>query len=491
MLGCGALVTQRAEAQEGGAALAQLQEAISSAIAKAEPSVVSIRRYAAAPERQAVRVGNQNVPNPALPVNRLRFPGFATNPAAIGHGAGVVIGPDTVLTQYLSIGVKDRHTVSTVEGDSYPAEVIAADPRSSLAVLRVTGDSTSGDKPFRAPSIRIGKAEDAAKGRFVVAIGNPYAIESDGQPTTSWGIITNTSRRAPINERMLSAEQEAGEPFRTTLSHFGALIQTDARLGWNSAGGALVTLDGALVGILTTTAAIPGHESPAGYAIPMNRAMRRIVKTLSEGKEPEYGLLGIRFEASSPRGRTGVLVSDVYAAGPAGTSGLVKGDLITQVNGNAVYDALSLQLHVGSLAPSDEAVVTYERRGSQQETTVRLGKAYIEGPKIATNQRPAWQGLRVDYPTAVPPTTLQERVAGGHLDPEGCVVVSDVERDSVAWNMGIRPYVYVSHVSDERVSTPAEFYAAVDNSAGKARLKFTKPLPNTQTPASPPRTRRR
>src|SRR5258705_9237173 len=145
--------------------------------------------------------------------------------------------------------------------------------------------------PDSFPTIRLGDAATLHKGQFVVAIGNPYAIQTDGQPTASWGIITNLARKAPSGTNLNDAPGPADD-YRTTLHHLGTLIQTDAKLGFTAAGGALLNLRGELIGLTTTAATIAGHEQPAGYAIPINAATRRIIETLKQGREVEYGMFG-------------------------------------------------------------------------------------------------------------------------------------------------------------------------------------------------------
>jgi serine protease Do len=518
-----------ARAQTGGpTAAVALESSLVDLIERAERSVVSITRHAQSPELAAnappqpgaVALGNgvvlgNNVPfgQPAgqpqifiqgQPLVGGRFGNLqmVTEAAPLPSGAGVVIDPSgIVLTQFSVVGLDDHHVVTTPDGVRYLADLRAADGRSGLAVLAIRKrlDEQPGDKEEAAgrekdgetidlPALPIGKAEDLRKGRLVVSIGNPFAIESDGQPTASWGSITNTAARVPQNEP-LGGEMATDGQFRTTLHHFGSLIQTDARLGWNASGGALVNLAGELVGITTTASTIAGHEQPAGYAIPLNAAMRRAVEALRKGIAPEYGLLGVSFNRVASRnpktGRTGIGVGESYRGAPAQVAGLEPGDLLLEVNGEAIKTPDALQLAVGSMPPGAAAEVVYERQGQLHNTSVVLGKAYLEGgDQIVSAKLPSWRGLRVDYPTAIPADVLRQKAAEGAIDVEGCVVVSEVEEGSVSWESGVRPYAFISHVGGKRVRSPEEFFDAVRDAADNVNLKFTRPL-TTAAPAQP------
>ena len=479
-----------ADSEAPAEAMAQahaLEQAITSVIARAERSVVAVAR-AIKPDipepRARPRVRQQA--NGANPLNQLLL-NAAQEVQPQTHGAGVVIDASgLVLTQYLVVEPGAEHWIIDTRGRRHRAVILAADPRSGLAVLRFE-PSEHGEPTLEA--LEIGEAELLEKGRFVVSIGNPFAIQSDAQPTASWGVVSNTARKAPPGENLNNVKDTEGN-YRTTLSHFGALIQTDARLGWNAGGGALVTLDGKLVGVTTTTATIAGHERPAGYAIPLNRVMRRVLEELREGREPEYGLLGLTFNRlpiTSPiTGETGIAVTSAYAGSPAANAGLTGNDLILRVSGQPTFDADSLQLAVSSLPPGSGALVEFERSGQLQETTVLLGKAFVEGRKVVSRKPPAWRGMRVDYVTAAPGPVLSERARSGHLDAQGCVLVSEVEPNSIAWReIGARPYRYVSHVDGQRVSTPEEFYAAVRGKEGSVSLRFTKPPIGDEGPTPP------
>ena len=463
-----------AQAQATANDLAQaksLEVTIADVIAKAERSVVAITRSR---RTQVVRprMINGRIVNQPNPLANLQQP-FAQPPHA--HGAGVMVNDSgLVLTQYLVVKPGDQHHVIDVDGNRFPAEIKAADPRSGLAVLALVdpGKDPFGRAKATPPkAISVGRAENLRKGQFVVAIGNPFAIVTDGQPTASWGVVSNLAQKAPASETL----NNSGE--RTSLHNFGTLIQTDAKLGWNASGGALVTLDGRLVGITTTTSSIAGHERPAGYAIPLNGFIRRVVGDLLSGKEPEYGLLGLSFDhrpmMSRLTGEFGIRINLGYPGGPATAGGLQSGDLITSINGQPTTDPDIMQLIVNSLPPGTKAQIDYERRNRPSKTTVKLGKAYVEDT-YATKKPPSWRGIRVDYATATPSEILLQRSQSGYIDPEGCVVVSEVEPGSASARSGVQPYTYISHVGGKRVSSPQEFYDAVRKAKETVKVRFTK-----------------
>lgn len=467
--------------------LSAFQAELTEVIAQVEPSIVAISRQdpklAARDNRNFLRLGND-------PFGRLRAQ-MPAQPAPETSGTGVVIDADgLILTQYLVIKPGDRHMVTTIDGEQLNATLKAADPRSGLAVLSV--------KSSNLKALPIGKAESLKKGQLVVAVGNPYAIVSDGQPTASFGAISNFARKAADQENLNNAP-DGRTGFRTTLHHFGTLLQTDARLGWNASGGALVNLAGELIGITTTASTIAGHEQPAGYAIPLNETFRRVVETLKRGEEVEYGLLGVTFTPNAVvktlAGEPAVGVQQAFAGSPADRAGLQSGDLITEIAGKKIADSDSLQLVVGGLPPSTPTEVKFDRRGQPQKTTVNLGKAYIAGEQVVTSKPPSWRGIRVDYATALPPVDFQRSTQAGMIDAMGCVFVREVDPESVSWKSGVRRGMFISHVGDTRVTTPSDFYTAVRNADTSVNVRFTQPpvaaekadpeLPQEAIPAKP------
>jgi S1-C subfamily serine protease len=476
--------------RDRAAAVAAIERTLVEAIARAEPSVVAVSRSRAPNHSADALNAGRNV------FQDLRLNGSADTNASI-TGAGVVIDPaGLVLTHYLAVREGDRHAVTTIDGKTHEAVIRAADPRSALAVLAIEsaslprrpGDSEPASRQLASfQAIRLGDAQNLRKGQFVIAIGNPFAIQSDGQPTASWGIVTNLARKVPAGTNFNDAPGPNGD-YRTTLHHLGTLIQTDARLGWSAAGAALVNMRGELVGITTTAATIAGHEQPAGYAIPINATFQRIIDTLKEGREVEYGMLGITFDNSPSElvrpgsneparvRRRPVTVGDVLPGTPAARAGLKTGDIVRRVAGQAVDDIDSMQLFVSTLPPTTSTTIDYERGGRAATANATVAKLAVTGKTIATARPDAWRGIRVDYATALEGKALMEAIASGAFDAEGCVLATEVEPGSEAWQAGVRPGMFISHVGKKRVSTPDEFRAATSAVGSEFDIRLTRPV---------------
>lgn len=389
-------------------------------------------------------------------------------------GTGVLIDRSgLVLTMYVAVQPGARHFVGSVDGSVTPAKLLAADPRSGLAILQITENASS------MPVLELGRAEELRKGSQIVAIGNPEAILNGGQPTASVGSVTNFSIKPSCQVNLNNTPDRGRRSFRTTLHHYGTLIQTDARLGWSWPGGALIDLSGRLVGIMTPVSAAVGHEEPARYAIPMNESMRRVVRALKQGKEVEYGLLGISFPveaAVSRRRRAGIEVQYAFPGGPAARAGMRQGDVITHVADVAVVSTDGLQLEVGRRAPGVATRVRFLRDGVQREAMVRLAKQHPMAGGVVTALPRSWHGLTIDYATALPQKELDAASRRGLIASDGCVVVRTVERGSNAWAAGARPGKFITHVGNRRVRSPPEFWRVAD-AGGSLELRFTKPKP--------------
>jgi serine protease Do len=441
----------------GVQAAAAIEEAMVTAIAKAEKSVVAIarvrRRENEAIDFSVSQFGRSQSADQASPGT----PEFIPNE----YATGVVVGAEgEILTAHHVLQEDCDYWITTPERKIYKVvRVKGADPRSDLAVLQI---EATGLTP-----IKFGDASTLKKGQIVIALGNPYAIASDGQVSASWGIVANLTRKDG------PTPGPAPQSPKPALHQYGTLIQTDARLNLGTSGGALVNLKGEMVGLTVSLAAATGYEQSAGFAIPVDDTFRRAVKTLKQGGEVEDGFLGVAVRSRQPEerrsGRSGVHVTTVVPATPAKRVGLLEQDVITHVNGEEIYDQDQFMLSIGKLPAESSALLRVERDERPLVIVVdELSKYPVAGYKVVTKERPAWRGIRVDYVTAS--RKFPEWSQAGLVDPQGSVVITEVDEGSPAWKEGLRPDMMISHVAGNRVSTPRQFFELVAGKDGPVKL---------------------
>lgn len=480
---------EAANADGLGAALA-IEQAFVSIIEKAEASVVSIARFQE-PKIQPIRDpfnrrGFQNQA-PQRPINDPTSPEFVPSE----FGSGIIVTPDAkngrsfILTNYHVVRGGPLAGANPIKSEyklyvrlsnrlGYFASIIAADPRSDLALLDINYKAMQ-LKPTDLKPIPFGDAANIRKGKLVLALGNPYAIGRDGSASVSWGMVSNISRRpAPIGQ-----EGDAESKKKETLHHYGTLLHVDTRLNLGTSGGALLNLQGKLIGITTALAALDGYEKSVGYAIPIDASTRRIIETLAKGREVEYGFLGVQLGDSRAdefrnfppqiQQRSGARINDVTAESPAHLGGLRASDIVLKVNNEPVLDRYDLMLKVGSLPPESKVDLTVWQPGTRFDKssilTITLGKWPVRDVEgiVATNPRyQPWRGMQVDYSTG----------RSKYLQyfyrrfPQG-VLITRVESQSQADSAKLQAGEYISHVNQTPVKTPAEFYDAVRTTGAK------------------------
>jgi serine protease Do len=447
------------------AVVAAVEGALVDAIAGASPSIVAIsqvrKRSPGETLNFEIRPGPLGMP--VLPHQLPRPEDADFIPTEYATGV-VVDRRGLVLTAYHALQRDCEFFVTTHQHKRYRAWIKAADPRSDLAVLTLEADDLV--------PIRLGDASELRRGQFVIAMGNPYAVARDGQASASWGIVANLNRKAP------PTPTEADSAGKTTLHHFGTLIQTDAKLNLGTSGGALLDLKGRMVGLTTSLAAVSGYETAAGYAYPVDEMFRRVIETLKRGREVEYGFLGIEpaglSEAEVRQGLQGIRVERVEPGARAETFGLKIDDIVTAVNGRPIYSTDDLVREVGQLPVEATAKLSVQRDGRERTIDVTLSKYPVRGHKVVTSPKPSWRGLQVEYTTAIIDPEIRKAAGMKFFDDR--VVVIDVEADSPAWSAGLRPGTLITHVGRRAVRTPAEFDAAVADEEGDVRLRTGGPM---------------
>ena len=442
--------------------ISALERVVSRAIARAERSVVSIARRKRPPAglSPADFHPGQYPPDSENP--------WEANLISGQFGTGVVVDASgLVLTNSHVLGDEPEENeffVRTIGRKQFEMKIKANDGPSDLAVLEPVHPELRRAGDF--VPITFGDGGMLKKGQIVIALGNPYGIARDGQASASWGIVANLSRKVVTSS----------EDSEKTLHDLGTLIQTDARLNLGTSGGALVNVRGEMVGLTTSLAATSGFEQSAGYAIPIDKAFLRIIQTLKEGREVEYGLLGIETSRAArdhfPQGIQGVVVTNVVQGGPASKAGIRASDIITHVDGKPIYDFDGLRLQISKLAPQSEATLTVQRSGeTAKQRHVVLAKYPVALRQMFAEKPPAWRGATIDY-RKVEPLAPGFRHAVTDGSGTACVAVREVEEGSPAWRAGLRKGMLISHVGSTPVETPPEFRKAVGSQTGPVKLKI-------------------
>lgn len=445
-------------AAPGAEQVMALETAIAEAIARAEPSVVAIaREKGESEETTAIRGRTSNRDQDDRPPAEV--PG-EQDPDQLAltsdYGSGVVIGDEgQIVTAYHVVDGAKRIIVRAAGRQKFLAEIIAADPRSDLAVIMPMNGR---GKP--APELKplpLGDASRLRKGSFLIALGNSFAAARDGNASASWGILSNTARRL---ERAPDDMSEGRQ-----LRHHPTLLQLDTKLNLGMSGGAVVNLKGELVGITTATTSARGFDAQAGYAIPVDPLIRRVIDSLRQGKEAEYGFLGIVLD---PNGTS--LVGTAQPGTPAGEGGLSTGDLITEVGGIRVTDSDSLVLAINTMPVGVPITLKIVRDNEVLEKKLALAKYPVEGHVIATNRHAPWRGIRVDYTSTLlnrsrtfDDNTKSAMAIGG-------VRVVDVAAGTAAEEAGLHPDQIIIKVDDQVVRTPDQFYKATAGRNGPVKV---------------------
>jgi putative serine protease PepD len=267
---------------------------------------------------------------------------FGTVTEGQAAGTGFVLTADgyIVTNNHVIDGATDI-TVDFSDGSEVSAEVVAADPNSDLAVLKV-------DRSDLTP-LPLGSSDDLQVGEQVVAIGN--ALDLSGEPTVTTGIVSATGRylTEPNGARLVN------------------LIQTDTAINPGNSGGPLLNMNGEVVGINT---AVAGRAQNVGFAIAIDPA-RRMIDDLRQGDVPDHALLGVTTQPNADG--DGVEVVEVTPGSAADNAGLEAGDVISAVDERAIEQPDDLGVAIAERRPGEEITIRYDRDGSGAETTAVLG----------------------------------------------------------------------------------------------------------------------
>lgn len=436
-------LTATAAETASSAATAQQMPSLAPMLEKVMPSVVSINVE-----------GSTTVNTPRMPRNFQQFFGdnspfcqdgspFQSSPFCQGGGAGddsqggaqqqkfMALGSGVIIDAAKGYVVTNNHVVDNAnsikvqlsDGRKFDAKVVGKDPRSDIALIQI-------QDPKNLTAIKIADSDALRVGDYTVAIGNPFGL---GETVTS-GIVSALGRSG------LNAE------------NYENFIQTDAAINRGNSGGALVNLNGELIGINTAILAPDGGNIGIGFAIPSNMVKNLTAQMVQYGqvKRGELGILGTELNSELAKAmkvdaQRGAFVSQVMPNSSAAKAGIKAGDVITSLNGKPISSFAALRAEVGSMPVGSKITLGLLRDGKPVNVSLELQQS-------SQNQ--------------VDSSTIFSGIEGAEMSNKGAdkgVVVNNVKANSPAARIGLKKGDVIMGANQQPVKNIAELRKILDS----------------------------
>ncbi len=328
-------------------------------------------------------------------------------------GSGIIIDSRRalVLTNAHVVNGASSISVRLLDGRTFSADVVGAEPDFDIAVLRLKGAG-------KLPSVAMGDSTDLMPGESVIAIGNPFGFSH----TVTTGVISALDR---------TIEAEDGV--------FTDLIQTDAAINPGNSGGPLLNVLGELIGINT---AIYDKAQGIGFAIPISKARRVVDEILDQGhvSTPWLALIGQNVDPRTARylrlpSAEGLLVTEVFKGGPASDAGLRPGDVILEMSGNKVSDRDKYLSLLRNHQPHAPVTLKVWRDGAERTFTLKTA----------------------DFDDAAAEKLALRRWGLAVKDGKSGAVVTQVRRDSPAAQLGLEKGDTITAISGRSIGNSRDF----------------------------------
>ncbi len=328
-----------------------------------------------------------------------RGQGGAPREMPMSSGSGVIISSDGyIVTNNHVIEGATRVDISLDNNKRYEASVIGTDPTTDLALLKIEASNL--------PFVRFGDSDQTKIGEWVLAVGNPFDLNS----TVTAGIISAKARNIGILRDVENNLQ------------IESFLQTDAVVNPGNSGGALVNLAGELIGINTAIASTTGTFAGYSFAVP-STLVKKVMDDLMKYGAVQRGLLGVQIQNVSPEladyldkkfpVEQGVYVGGVNDNSAGKEAGLKEGDIITSIDGKIVNNVAMLQEMVARKRPGDKVEVEYIREGKSSKTTATL-KNFSGDTNIVKKEVPksySFEGIQ--FEDVKQPIKDQLKISGG------------------------------------------------------------------------------
>ena len=355
-----------------------------------------------------------------------------TRPARTMGSGFVISGDGYILTNHHVVSDADEIQVQFADRSEYMAKVIGSDRRSDLALLKIEAEGL--------PSLEFAESENIKVGSWVIAIGSPFGLDY----SVTAGIVSALGRSLPT---------EQGE-------NYVPFIQTDVAINRGNSGGPLFNLNGKVVGINSQIYSPTGGSVGLSFSIPVSIA-RNVVDQLKDNGKVNRGFLGVSItdvdknlaEALGLPGPMGAAVSQVTRGSAADQAGILGGDIIVTIDGNAILRSGDLPHVVGLISPGTEVEVEVYREGRKRKLEVEVGS--LDGDediRLAGDMPSDRLGLVVEEIESV--EARQNRIRSG-------LKVISLETDSAADVAGLRVNDIIVQIGYNRISNLDEYETIV------------------------------
>ncbi len=369
--------------------------------------------------------------------------GMGQGRVAQGSGSGVILDSQGwIVTNHHVIDGAQRIQVALSDGSTMEAKLIGSDPSTDLALLKTTASGGL-------PTLEFGNSDEVNVGEWVLAVGNPLNLTS----TVTAGIVSAKGRNLQL------LEPDA----RRDIYPVESFLQTDAAVNPGNSGGALVNLDGKLIGINTAIASQTGSYAGYSFAIPSS-IVRKVVDDLREFGRVQRAYLGIQVDQRDP----GVRVAGVYRGSGASAAGLQPGDCIEAIDGIPVSSFPALQEQLSKHRPGARIAVELRRDGKRVQKQVKLqgreALASVNAPSPST--KPAEGAVTgaaneeefiTNWEVQLEPASAQIQT---RLDVRGGLVVTAI-RPGEWWDEGIRRGAVLLRLDGEPLQSEEDLTVAL------------------------------
>jgi Do/DeqQ family serine protease len=357
-------------------------------------------------------------------------------------GSGVIISSDGyIATNYHVIQNATEIEVTLRNKNTYKAKVIGRDKDTDLALLKIEENEL--------PAMQIANSDSVLVGEWVLAVGNPFNLES----TVTQGIVSAKGRSLNMGK-----EGNAQNPIQS-------FIQTDAAVNPGNSGGALVNLNGELIGINTAIASPTGTYAGYAFAVPSN-IVKKVIEDLMKHGNVQRAFLGIqsvpltselakKLSLPSPNG---VLIKNVFEGSAADASGLKANDVITKVNSISVTSFPELLEQISTHRPGEKIKVEYIRNGVLANTDAIL-KNELNTTEILNTSATVAHKLGIKTQSLTEQEILNYRITGG-------LKVMKINHGIIAKSSDMKPGFIITSMNDIEVKSESDFNKIISQSQG-------------------------